>query len=152
VLQTASRLVIIGDGPLRAELQELINTLQLQKNVMLLGPKPNEELGMWFSAADLSCLVSSREGWPNVVMESIACGTPVVATRVGGVPEILCSAELGILVEQSVAGVATGLREGLRKDWNREAIARQAQSRGWPEVAAEVEEYLRSRVHGGSAG
>ena len=87
------RLYIIGEGPYRTELERLIKSLGLQERVQLLGKRPNEELPFWFSAASLSCLASSREGWPNVVTESLACGTPVVATRVGGIPEILHSAK-----------------------------------------------------------
>jgi glycosyltransferase involved in cell wall biosynthesis len=59
--------------------------------VVLAGPRDPEELKYWYSAADVFCLASSREGCPNVVLESLACGTPVVATAVGAVPDILYS-------------------------------------------------------------
>ena len=141
-----AKLLIIGDGPLRPALQELIFKLRLQKEVTLVGARPNQELVLWYSAADVSCLVSSREGWPNVIMESIACGTPVVATRVGGVPEIIYSSELGLLAEQESDSIATELSSALVKTWDRNALAVHAQSRGWNEVAGEVEQYLSSRV------
>jgi len=142
----AAKLFIIGDGPLRPALEELIGKLRLEGNVMLIGAKPNEELALWYSAADVSCLVSSREGWPNVIMESIACGTPVVATRVGGVPEIICSSELGLLAEQDSDSIAVALESAFEKTWDRDALALHAQSRGWNQVASEVEQYLSSRV------
>ena len=141
-----SRLYILGEGPRRAALLALIRTLDLTEKVFLVGPKPNEELALWFNAADVSCLASSREGWPNVLMESIACGTPVVATRVGGVPEIIVSSELGLLVEQDQAALANGLQSALERDWDRTALARHAQARGWDRVAAEVEQYFRARL------
>jgi glycosyltransferase involved in cell wall biosynthesis len=140
------RLYILGEGPLRLDLEELISRLRLEKQVSLAGARPNEELALWFSSADASCLVSSREGWPNVLMESIACGTPVVATRVGGVPEIIVSPELGVLVEQNPADVASGLQLALEKVWDPGALVQYAHARSWDLVASEVEQYLASRV------
>jgi teichuronic acid biosynthesis glycosyltransferase TuaC len=141
-----AELFLIGEGPERIVLQELIGKLRLDDNVILAGAKPNQELASWFSAADVSCLVSSREGWPNVIMESIACGTPVVATRVGGVPEIIHSPELGVLTEQDSDSIAAALESALAKTWDREALALHARSRGWTEVASEVEQYLASQT------
>jgi glycosyltransferase involved in cell wall biosynthesis len=140
------RLYVIGEGVYRAELEELIVEMQLQDRVFLPGNRPNEELSLWFSAANVSCLVSSREGWPNVVSESLACGTPVLATRAGGIPEIITSPELGLLVERDVNSIALGLEESLAKAWNRAEIAQRCGSRSWNTVAEEVEIFLRSQV------
>jgi teichuronic acid biosynthesis glycosyltransferase TuaC len=143
-----AQLHILGEGPLRGELEHLIHRLSLDKNAFLAGARPNEELRIWFSAADVSCLVSSREGWPNVVMESIACGTPAVATRVGGLPEIITSPELGVLVEPDADSIAAGLQFAFSKNWDRNVLVRHAQSRNWYHVAGEVEAFLASRVSG----
>ena len=140
------RLYVIGEGVYRAELDALVREKQLQDRVFLLGNRPNQELGLWFSAADVSCLLSSREGWPNVVSEALACGTPVLATRVGGIPEIITTPEFGMLVERNVQSIAAGLEQALTKPWNRVEIARHSQSRSWNAVAAEVEDYLKSKV------
>lgn len=144
------RLYILGEGPLRSELESLVRDLNLQDRVRLPGKRPNEELPQWFNAADVSLLVSEREGWPNVLTESLACGTPVVATRVGGVPEILHSPELGIVVEQTVSSVADGIERALLKKWDREAISKQTRTRTWATVARELEtlfsEQLRTRA------
>jgi len=145
-VQAELRLYILGEGPQRTALQALIRSLHLTDQVILVGAKPNKELAMWFSAADVSCLASSREGWPNVLMESIACGTPIVATRVGGVPEIIVSTELGLLVELDQKALADGLQFALGKNWDRMALVRHAQARSWDRVAAEVAQYLSSRV------
>jgi teichuronic acid biosynthesis glycosyltransferase TuaC len=136
------KLFILGDGPIRQELEDLVRHLKLTENVQIVGKRPNEELRHWFSAADASCLASAREGWPNVVTESLACGTPVVATRVGGIPEILCSEELGILVERSVEGIRAGVRDALLKNWNRGEIANRTRQRTWDVVANEIEEVM----------
>jgi teichuronic acid biosynthesis glycosyltransferase TuaC len=132
---------IVGKGN-PAELQELCRKHQVEDRVFLVGSRPNEELNLWYSAADLSCLVSSREGWPNVVLESLACGTPVVATGLWGVPEILVSPELGIMVAQEIQSIAEGLDRALDRSWDREAILRYARTRTWDVVAQEVEQYL----------
>lgn len=144
------KLYILGEGPMRPELESLVRELKLQDKVRLPGKRPNEELLQWFNAADVSVLLSEREGWPNVVTESLACGTPVVATRVGGVPEILHSPDLGILVAQTVESVVDGLEKALSKNWDREAISNQTRARTWGTVASELEdifsEQLRARA------
>ena len=140
------RLYIIGEGPYRAELERLIKSLNLQDRVYVLGKRPNEELPFWFAAASLSCLASSREGWPNAVTESLACGTPVVATRVGGIPEIVNKPELGTLVEQTSESIAAGIMQVLRSNWDRGAISREASARTWETVAMEVEEVLSASL------
>jgi glycosyltransferase involved in cell wall biosynthesis len=144
------KLYVLGEGPLRSELDSLVRELRLEDRVQLLGKRPNQELQQWFNAAEVSCLASEREGWPNVVTESLACGTPVVATRVGGIPEIIHSRELGILVDPTVDSVADGLERALSKTWDREAISKQTRARTWATVAGEVEgifsEQLRERA------
>jgi glycosyltransferase involved in cell wall biosynthesis len=140
------RLYVIGEGVYRAKLEELVREKQLQESVFLAGNRPNEELPFWFSAADVSCLISSREGWPNVVSEALACGTPVLATRIGGIPEIINSSELGIFVEHSIDSIVVGLEQALTRAWNREEIARRSRSRSWDAVAEEVEAFLRSKI------
>lgn len=133
------RLCVLGEGTFRTELEQLITRLGMDGKIQLPGKRANEQLPLWFNAADVSCLASAREGWPNVVTESLACGTPVVATRVGGIPEILHSRELGILTEQTEEGLAAGLEQALSKKWDRPEISRVTRERTWETVAAEVE-------------
>lgn len=143
------RLYILGDGPEKERLEHQASLLGLEEAVQLVGKRPNEELAYWFSAAKVSCLLSSREGWPNVVTESLACGAPVVATRVGGIPEIIVSNNLGILVDRTAEAAEAGLDDALRKDWDRDLISREARARTWDDVAREVEEVIRNaaRAH-----
>jgi glycosyltransferase involved in cell wall biosynthesis len=136
------RLYIIGEGVFRPKLETLISMYQLDSKVFLVGSKSNEDLSLWFSASDATCLPSSREGLPNVILESLACGTPVVATRVGGIPEIIVSEELGILTEQSTQALADSIDVALRKSWNRELISHQGRHRTWKVVAAEIDSYF----------
>ena len=132
-------LFILGHGPYLKTLQSLVQSLGLGERVHLVGKRPHEELKYWFSMADLTCLASAREGWPNVVTESLACGTPVIATKVGGIPEIIETPELGILVERSPEAIAEGLQQGLTRKWNRENISKHALARSWDAVAEEIQ-------------
>jgi teichuronic acid biosynthesis glycosyltransferase TuaC len=136
------RLYIVGEGKMRAKLTALVHEQNLQECVFLVGSRPNETLRLWYSAADVSCLASLREGMPNVVLEALACGAPVVATRVGGVGEVLASESLGILVEPSIEGLIAGLERALHRRWDHDFIAGHAQARTWDVVAEEVERYF----------
>ena len=141
------RLYIVGEGYFRSKLEAQARQEKVQDRVIFVGRKPNEELKYWYSAADVSCLASSREGWANVLLESLACGTPVVATRVWGAPEVITSSELGVLVDQNVDSIAAGLDAALRKRWDRELLVCHAASRTWDVVAEEVEGFLTLQMH-----
>jgi glycosyltransferase involved in cell wall biosynthesis len=116
----------------------------LENRVLIPGSATPDELRRWYSAADLFCLASSREGWPNVLLEALACGCPIMATNVGGVPEIIQDASLGILVEREVSAMATGMAEGLSRSWNRSGLAEFAQSRSWDQTAKECQSVYES--------
>jgi glycosyltransferase involved in cell wall biosynthesis len=80
--------ILIGQGPLRSKLEDQIARQELRGRVKLLGPRPHDQLPDWYRAADLFVLPSHSEGVPVVLLEAAACGTPFVASRVGGIPEI----------------------------------------------------------------
>ena len=92
-------LIIVGSGPEREALEHLAARLDLSHREHFVGQIPNEELKWLLSAADALALCSSREGWPNVLLESLACGTPVIATNVGGVPEIVTTLTAGRIMK-----------------------------------------------------
>jgi glycosyltransferase involved in cell wall biosynthesis len=85
-------LVIIGSGPLHDDL------VRVGQSVDVCGTKPNTEVALWMKASDVLVLPSHNEGLPNVVLEAMACGLPVVATSVGGIPEAVVQGETGFLV------------------------------------------------------
>ncbi len=129
---------VIGEGEYRKVLEKKIKQLGLEKDVTLTGQIPNDKLADWYNAADIFFLGSKREGWPNVVSEALACGTPVVATKVNGIPEIIISEDYGLFVERSAEDFANGIRRALSTAWDYKKIYEYGQSRTWKKVASEV--------------
>lgn len=95
--------LIVGEGPQRESLMRRASELGLADRVRLVGAVPNDQLAAWYSAADVLVLASSREGWANVLLEAMACGTPVVATNVGGTPEVVSDPVCGRVVSERSA-------------------------------------------------
>ena len=106
------KLLIAGDGDWRAKLQEQVMRLGLGERVRFLGTISQMQLREFYNAADALVLVSSREGMANVLLESLACGTPLVSTAVGGTPEVIAHKNAGVLMqERSVSGLVDAVRE-----------------------------------------
>jgi glycosyltransferase involved in cell wall biosynthesis len=97
-----AQLVLVGEGPMRGALESLARDIAPGR-VRFLPNMPQSDLRVAYAAADVMGLPSLREGWPNVVLESLACGTPVIAASVGGVPEILPPGSPAIVLEQRSA-------------------------------------------------
>lgn len=133
------------EGDFAAAIRAAVERLALRDCVHMVPPVPPVELAAMMAAADLFCLASSREGWPNVVNEALACGTPAVTTRVGAASDMVPDETYGSVVPPGDAGaLANALAEALAKEWDRQAIARWGGSRSWQQVAAETLEALRS--------
>ena len=96
-------LVIVGEGPERDRLQGLAARLGVATRVILAGAQPHELLASYYSAADVLILASSREGWANVLLEAMACGTPVVASNIPGNPEVVQERAAGLVVARNSA-------------------------------------------------
>ncbi len=125
-------LIIVGSGPEREFLERLAARLKLSHRVRLVGEIPNDELKWLFSAADALALCSSREGWPNVLLESLACGTPVIATNVGGVTEIVSSPAVGRVMEsRTAAAFAAAFLDLMSIHPSQSEIRRYAENFGW---------------------
>ncbi|MCL6607263.1 MAG: glycosyltransferase family 4 protein [Geminicoccaceae bacterium] len=134
-------LLIAGDGPERAALGERARRLGLEGRVRFLGEIPHERLADLYNAADCLVLASSREGWANVLLEAMACGTPVVATAVWGTPEVVAAPEAGRLVaERSAPALAAAIRDLLAAPPPRAATRAYAERFGWePTTAGQIE-------------
>jgi teichuronic acid biosynthesis glycosyltransferase TuaC len=139
-------LLIAGDGPMKSELQALVRNLQLEARVRFLGPVPNDDLAEYYNAADALVLASSREGMANVLLESLACGTPCITTAVGGSPEIIAAPEAGILMrERSVDALVEAAQELFARRPERAATRRYAERLGWgPTTEGQIEIFTRA--------
>jgi teichuronic acid biosynthesis glycosyltransferase TuaC len=102
-----TNLIIIGDGQLEHPLKKLAMSLGVSSRVRFTGALHHETLPYYYNAADAVVLASKREGLPNVLLESVACGTPVVATSVGGIPEIFDTPEAGVLIKERTSDSLT---------------------------------------------
>ena len=140
-------LVIAGDGPDRRSLEELAKKLQVADRVRFAGSVPQVELYRYYSAADVLILASSREGWANVLLESMACGTPVVATRIWGTPEVVAAPEAGRLAdERTAASLAAAVRTLMAEYPERAAVRRYAERFSWTETTQGQLEIFRNVV------
>jgi len=120
-------------------IEQRIEANNASDHVWLAGPQPPQELHDWYSAADLFALLTSREGSPNVVMEAMACGLPVVATAIGGIPQVLGDRKLGLLLrDRSADAAADGIVRALSQNWDRAAIRQAARRNSWQATAKQV--------------
>ena len=146
-----ARLAYVGEGACRGALLARARALGIDARVRLAGAMPHDALPDWFRAADLLCLPSHNEGVPNVVLEAMACGTPVVATRVGGIPEVV-PAHAGRLVPlDDRAALAGALAEAVTQAWNHAAIADHARCFNWETNIDRLDAILQQAVHVGAA-
>lgn len=127
-----ARLCIIGAGALKPALEARRDQHGLGDAVRFLGALPQPALARWYAAADMLLLASEREGWPNVLLECMACGTPVVATNVGGIPEIVKVPQTGCVVqERSAASLAAAVAALWQAPPDRRAVRAHAEGFGW---------------------
>jgi teichuronic acid biosynthesis glycosyltransferase TuaC len=125
-------LLIVGEGPERASLAALADRLGLAARVRLLGEQPHTGMPHYYSAADLSVLASSREGWANVLLESMACGTPVVASDIPGNGEVVQERAAGLIVAANTSdGIAAAVRDLWADPPARAATRAYAERFGW---------------------
>jgi glycosyltransferase involved in cell wall biosynthesis len=144
------RYAVVGgagaEGAQEDELRRLAQDLGVADRVIFAGAQKREALAAWYSAADLSVLASAHEGCPNVVLESLACGTPVVATPVGDVPRILDRPEVGRVVDRELPALTAAVVEALEQPWDRAVIRARIEERTWQAVAREVMEEVEAAL------
>jgi len=138
-------LAVVGsgeaEGALRAELAPL------GERARMVGERPHEEVPTWMAAADLVVLPSWNEGTPNVVIEALACGRRVVATEVGGTPDLVTSSLLGALVPpKTPMALAAAINEALATSYDPDAVAAAAHADSWDDSAAALHRVLEEAL------
>ncbi len=140
-------LAILGDGPNRDALEAQARRLGVADRLRMLGRHPQEELARWYTACDVLALASENEGCPNVLLEALACGTPVVASAVGGIPEIVVGDVAGMLVEErSGEAFAKAIRAVLDRDRDQNAVLDYSRRFSWDATTRGQVELFRSLV------
>ena len=144
--QPGIHLRIAGAGEEEEALKAQIASLGVEDRIRLTGPLPHSALADFYGAADLSVLASSREGWANVLLESMACGTPVVATDVWGTPEVVAAPEAGLLCSRDAASIGTQVAALLENLPDRATTRAYAEGFSWDETVQGVLQVFESVV------
>ena len=146
-------LLIAGEGPEESRLRRIAAELRIASRVRFLGSIRQTELVDYYNAADITVLASSREGMPNVVLESLACGTPVIAAPFDGSAELLSAPEAGEIADsRTVAAISAAWTRLRDRRPERSATRRFAERFGWgPVIEAQQALYARVLLASGEA-
>jgi glycosyltransferase involved in cell wall biosynthesis len=139
-------LFYIGAGEQLNVLKGMVAANALEKTVHFLGPVRHDLLVNWINSSDVLALPSMNEGVPNVLLEAQSCGTPVVATNVGGIPEIV-SAESGMLLEYGNKEIlCETLKAALGKNWDRDKILNNNNILSWQENSSKLLDTIKAAI------
>jgi glycosyltransferase involved in cell wall biosynthesis len=136
---------IIGDGPDKGMLRTAIEKHHLESCITLAPSCVSKKVARWMAACDVVTLPSYNEGCPNVVLEALSAGRPVVATRVGGIPELMDDRCGRLVAARNVPELAEALEDTLIKVWDASLIA-SMRSRGWADVSDDLLEILKEAL------
>lgn len=140
--------VILGTGPYRECLEDAIRRERLTGQIRLAGVADHEVLPTWYAAANVVCLPSFMEGVPNVVLEALACGRPVVASRVGGIPEVMDEACGALIPPGDVEALSDAMWQTTAREWDSQALARRIAHLSWDANARSLAGILRDATRG----
>ena len=129
------KLVIIGEGNLKDHYKQKVSELSLNSEILFLGEKSRTEIPYWYGACDVFCLSSIREGCPAVILEALASGRPVVASKVGGIPELINNNNGILFSTGNVDELKKALKIALDKRWNEQEIRDSIKGSSWENVA-----------------
>ena len=130
------RLVIIGSGEEQENLRRRCQTAAVADRVDFISRVPQDNLKMYYGAADALILASSREGWANVLLESMACGTPAIATNVGGNPEVVSCSDAGLLLsERTAQSIVEGVHKLFTNYPDRARTRQYAEKFDWQQIS-----------------
>ena len=147
-------LLVVGEGPERTRLAALVDRLGVGDRVRLLGARPHADLPAFYGAADALVLASSREGWANVLLEAMACGTPVIASNIWGNPEVVRAPAAGLIMQANTAeGIVAATQRLFANPPDRAATRAYAEAFSWDATTAgQIELFSRVIRLGSRAG
>lgn len=133
------KLIIVGEGPLQNDLLSQASDLGIGDCIEFIGAVPHATIPQLLKSSDLLIIASRNEGWPTIINEAFSCGTPVVATRVGGIPEAIPDERLGLLAEkENPVDLAEKISLALDKEWDIAYLRDRAIQYSWKSVAEKV--------------
>jgi len=134
-------IVFIGEGPLLHSLTKTAEALGISDSVRFIGPQPQTIVAQWMQTANLLCLPSHMEGLPNVILEALVQSLPVVASNVGGIPEIITHNKNGLLVPaNNPVKLAEALLCCLATAWDKSQISQSVEFAQWESI---IESHLK---------
>jgi glycosyltransferase involved in cell wall biosynthesis len=139
-------LCLAGQGPSEADYRALASKLGVAGRVRFMGNIPHDDVPALFAAADVMALVSQSEGLANAWVEALACGTPVVASNVGGAPELIRSADAGRIVATNVPAIVAAIDELIRHPIPASRVAASVAHFSWANNAERLEAFFRGLV------
>lgn len=129
------QLYLVGDGPLMSDLKKLSNSLKIENHIHFVGKVDHSEVSTWMGAADFFCLPSLREGCPNVVLEALGCGRPVIASNVGAIPDVITE-ETGILfTPENIDEINSSFTRAFDTTWDEKTITNSIKNLTWEHAA-----------------
>lgn len=140
--------VVIGDGADRAAMEKLVQQSGLAGRVRILGRLPHEQIGLWMTVCDLLLLPSHAEGVPNVVLEAMACGRPVVASALPGIREVTPEYAGITAPAQQPQAFSAAISEALDRNWDADRIRQHAEKFSWQDNVDRLEALLQKAVSG----
>jgi len=140
--------LIIGgpsvEGNCEPLLRQMVKNLNLDGEVLFAGLQPHDSLYKWLSASDIFCLATSNEGWANVFLEAMACGLPVVTTKVGGNGEVVSSSDYGLLFDlNNEREMVQKITIALNREWDKNRIVNYVYSNTWDKKIDMLLEHLK---------
>ena len=134
-------LALVGHGSQLPALARVSRNLHLEHRVKFVGMVTHQNLATFYQAADFLVISSHSEGWPTVIFEALACGLPVIAHGVGGIPEVISSSDFGLIMNNNDnRTIAKAISSAFERVWNRCVAVNYASQHSWNEIA---DQYLR---------
>ncbi|MEO1136426.1 MAG: glycosyltransferase [Pseudomonadota bacterium] len=138
-------LLIAGEGPEGRALERLAAACEVRSRVRFLGRLDSDALRRVYSAADMLVLASAREGWPNVLLEAMACGTPCIASDVGGNAEVVRTPQAGRIIKmRTQQDIAAAVKDLAKTGIDRDATRRYAEQHAWDETTDGMHDLFQS--------
>lgn len=140
------RFCFVGSGSAEGRLRDLARQLRIVDSLVMPGRQRHEQVVDWICASDLVALPSHAEGVPNVLLESMACGRPVVATSVGGIPEVVARQSGVLVAPRDTAALSDALLTALARPWSAPDIRRSVTPFTWQRSGLALAEVIESAI------